>query len=168
MTRNHGILRYLLLPFALLLLLAACEQQDAGAEQGATTEEVTNEEADCPVFTEENLAQQPECFVGQHVTVSGEVTEVFDPRSFRLGGQDFAEEVLLVVSANNANVSTGQVVRVTGTVREEFAVADFEENIEADLDDEALAPAVGEHYIVADKVQPLPGGQQGQQQQQQG
>lgn len=104
---------------AMALPLAACGDDDddgAGPEEGADVEDITEDDA---YFDNDE-------HVGEEVTVSAEVTEVLTPTSFELGGADWGDDSLLVVSATEApDLAEGQVVQVTGTVRE-FVYADYE------------------------------------------
>lgn len=91
-----------------------------------------------------DIADAPEAYAGELVTVSGEVDDVLSPHAFKLGGDDF-EDDLLVFSptplsaataspeAKGAPLQGGDVVQVTGVVRE-FTMADVEADYEFDLD----------------------------------
>lgn len=58
-------------------------------------------------------------FVGKTVTVSAEVSEVLGPKSFVINGDDWGDDSLLVLSAEEASsLQEDELVRVTGTVQE--------------------------------------------------
>ncbi|MFB9386657.1 hypothetical protein ACFFTK_26195 [Pseudonocardia petroleophila] len=97
-------------------VLGACSTQEtAGPESGVTIEEI----------------QEPQNFyegeyLGQRVTVSAEVTDVLDPSSFELAGQEYGEDSLLVQTAAPTEVRQGEVVRVVGTVGQYHRFAESE------------------------------------------
>ncbi len=98
------------------LFLVACGGESAGPEQQREIEN-TQQQDQTEAFNEKEFFQNPDDFEGRQVTVSGRVTEVIRPRAFRFSGEDVDAAPLLVVSTQETNVATGQVVRVTGTVR---------------------------------------------------
>nr|WP_255425523.1 hypothetical protein [Pseudonocardia petroleophila] len=59
-------------------------------------------------------------------SVSAEVTDVLDPTSFELAGQEYGEDSLLVQTAAPTDVVQGQVVRVVGTVGQYLRFAEEE------------------------------------------
>ncbi|WP_199430532.1 hypothetical protein [Qaidamihabitans albus] len=128
----------LLSPFA----VAACGGDDgtAGPETGADVEDITEDD----YFADDQ-------YVGEEVTVSANVTEVIDPQSFVLAGEDYGDDSLLVLSGKDARkVQEGDVVKVTGTVRE----FDYE-NYRADYAlgaADLYTPYDTEEFLVADSV----------------
>ena len=102
--------------------------QTAQAQSGATVSEIEDE---------------PEQYVGQNVTVSGEVAKVYGPGNFTIGGDDFSNEELLIVvpatarvsggSQNPAMVAEGDVVQVSGQVRR-FVETEIENDFDLDFD----------------------------------
>ena len=93
-----------LLPFGVV----ACGDDTAGPETGTDVEDVN-----------ENDYFGPDGLVGQEVTVSAEVTDVFGGKAFELGGEDYGDDSLLVLSGKDVqDVKMGDVVQVTGTVRD--------------------------------------------------
>lgn len=145
--RNHTR-RVLLVPLALLAVLAV------GCDQG---DETALEEAE-----EEGVA---EGMVGQSLTVSGEVTETFPSGAFVIAGDDFsfgepaaAGTLILPGDASEvARVAEEGRAQVTGTVRE-FVIADVEEELGVDFDDDLLVEYEEEFAIVADTVEFVPAG----------
>ena len=188
LARNKILLAILMV--ALAALLAACNDDSAGPETGADVEDVAQEEpvaeepleeeptaedpADVEGTVEEEatgetgLADEAQSFVGQQVTVSATISEVVSPAAFRIGGEDFGGQSLLVLSAPAADftdlgleldqelVDSEAVVQVTGTVRQ-FDIAEFEEEFGVDYDDAVFEPFEGENVIVADRVVTLTG-----------
>ncbi len=87
--------------------------------------------------------------VGQDVIFMAEVAEILSPESLTVGGQEEGQEPALVVGADlPADVEAGETIQVRGTV-ENFVLAVVEGEVDADLDDEALAPYEGMPAIVA-------------------
>ena len=138
--------------------LAACSDDSAGPEAGASVEDVVESDPDENDDTE---------WLGKTVTVSGEATEVVNPSAFRIGGDDLGGDSVLVVSSTadftemGADVSedavdADTVFQVTGTVRE-MEVASLEDEYGVDYDDAAFDEFEGENVIVADQVSTLAG-----------
>lgn len=123
----------------LALVVAACGGETAGPEEGADVEDIQQDEAEVPeeqAFDQRAFFEDPASFVGQQVTVSAEVTEVISDSAFRLTGDDVGATPLLVMRANQQTaVEEGQVVEVTGTVRE-FDLQTVEDEFGVDLADE--------------------------------
>lgn len=129
---------------ALVLALAACGDDgddSTGPDEGTDVEDVTENDR---YFDDDE-------YVGDEVTVSAEVTEVFGPTSFELAGDDWGDDSLLVVSAEDApDLTEGQVVQVTGTVRE-FVYADYEADYGlGDID--IYEPYASEKFLEASSV----------------
>lgn len=97
------------------LSLTACGGDSAGPETNADVQDVTANEN---VFTDEE-------YIGRKVTVTAEITDVIGPTSFAIGGRDYGEESLLVLTEKGtADVQKGETAHVTGTV-ERFTFADY-------------------------------------------
>jgi len=143
-------------------------EEEGLAEEGLAEEPLEEEaiEADAPGRT--GLATEAQSFVGQKVTVSATVSEMVSPAAFRIGGEDFGGESLLVLSApaadftemgfdlNEQMVNDETVAQVTGTVRR-FDIAGFEDEFGVDYDDALYTEFEGENVIVADRVSTLTG-----------
>jgi len=170
-----------LLP-ALALGTAACEQQSAGPDVGADIQDITTQlgeleervgtlEEDMAAAGDANtdlaatdslgseLYENPERYVGQQVTVSGQITEMLEPGSFVLSGDDVLGDGLLVVESSGGRdrFQDGAVVQVTGMVREGFTVADAEAAVGVDLDNSLYGDYADQHYITAQSVSEAPG-----------
>jgi hypothetical protein len=134
---------------AVVVIVAAfalLDQDSAGPETGVTIEDV---------------ADEPERYVGQTVTVSGEVDEVVAPNAFTIGDDD---ELLVVIprlgpAANPAALEEDDaVVRITGQVAS-LELPTFEELADADLDDALFEGLEGEPVLIARSVEQLPNAQ---------
>ncbi len=150
-------LRSLLFFLLSALLFAACAE--TGPEQGADIEDVQQQDR-TEAFDERRFFENPDDYLGQQVTVSGEVIEVLRPRAFRFSREGGGAESLLVVSAQEANVENGQVVRVTGTVLRFDVpqwVRDFGQDVGLDFNDPVFQQFVGRASIVAQSVTVLEG-----------
>ncbi len=148
----RAALRSLLFLLLSTLLLAACAE--TGPEQGADVEDVQQQDQ-TEAFDERRFFENPDDYLGQEVTVNGEVTEVIRPRAFRFSRKGGGATSLLVVSAQEANVEKGQVVRVTGTVLRFDVpqwVRDFGQDVGLDFNDPAFQQFVGQAAIVAESV----------------
>ena len=114
----------------------------AGPERGVTLEQV---------------ADQPQRFVGQEVVVSGSIAEMnVRPRAFGLGGE-LGEPVLVIPQEGTGwqhTVTAEDDVRVTGTVRI-FHRAEWRDELNMGGDDVFLDPFEGQAMIYASKVELL-------------
>lgn len=90
-------------------------------------------------------------YVGQRVTISGEVGRTLSADTFTLSGA--ADPMLIVEEQEILEVSEGQSVEITGTVRENFSVAEVEEQLGIELDDELYTDFEGDYYVVATEGQ---------------
>jgi len=91
-------------------VLAGCGSADdadgsAGPERGASVEEIVEPD---------NFYEGE--YLGRQVSVSAAVTAVIDARSIELGGAEFGEDSLLVMTTEPVTAKVGEVVRATGTV----------------------------------------------------
>ncbi len=114
------------------------------------------------------IVDNASAYVGQTVTVTGEVEQVLGPRSFLIEDDDFlSDDTLPVVSASAFLSRAGQqidaerllnsdeMVTVTGTVHI-FNLAAFEERLGVDLDDEAFDAWAGKPAIIATAIRRAP------------
>ncbi len=142
--------RSLLLLLLFTLLVAACAETGPDEDiQDVQPQDQTD------AFDERRFFEDPNDYLGQEVTVNGEVTEVIRPRAFRFARQDGGATSLLVVSAQEANAEEGQVVRVTGTVLRFDVpewVRDFGQDVGLDFNDPAFQQFVGQPAIVAQSI----------------
>ncbi len=100
-------------------------------------------------ITTYDLTWHPDAFLGEIVTVSGEIEEhLLTPHAFLLG-----DEALLVVSAKaRPELFVEATAYVTGEVRR-FDLAELETQLGVDLDDDLLAAYQGKPVIVATYVE---------------
>lgn len=126
-----------------VLLAGACGGDTAGPETGVDVEDITDEDAD---FGEGDIVLGA---VGETVTISAEIADVLSPSSFTLEAPGLENE-LLVLSAAPAEVSEGDAVQVTGTVRR-FAFAEFTEDFELG-DRDLYEPFENQRFIQATNV----------------
>lgn len=104
--------------------------------------------------TVDDITSDPAKYYGQQVTVSGEVDDIYGTTSFSIGGEGFAEELLVIVPPEAAVEDARQgealyleddLVQVSGTVRE-YIVADIEQEfgfeLETEIEYEEQEPAV--------------------------
>lgn len=87
-------------------------------------------------------------YLGQTVTVTATVDAVLGPTSFVVGGGQYADESLLVVSAEGLTVESGDHVRVTGTV-ERFGYGAYADRFGLAEDATDYVPFEGEEFLVA-------------------
>ncbi|MCZ2837668.1 hypothetical protein [Modestobacter sp. VKM Ac-2985] len=147
--------------------LAACGDDTAGPEEDVSVAEIQEDpgvDAGVDPGAEAGLGYDglydsafylgTSDYVGQQVTVSATVNEVFGPNSFSIGGtEDTSVEPLLVVGADSSDALTeGDVVQVTGTVQSGYSETTVEEELGIDLADDAFADFELQDYIAADSV----------------
>ncbi len=118
------------------------ENESGGPEAGASVSEIVDD---------------PREFIGETVTVSGEIASVLSPRVLTIGGDEFVGggELLVVASSDvplqevvGDGLERDDLVQVTGEVRS-FDVVEVEQAARADLADEALAAWEDRVAIVA-------------------
>lgn len=129
----------------LLLGAAGCNRQPAEVDTTQTVTPASNQSV-----TVAEIIGNPTTYVGQTVTVSGEVNRVLNTRSFTLG-----DEGLLVVLASNlpdqTSLTNDHVVQVNGAVRN-FVVKDLESEYGFDLQDDLYVDYANKPAIVAQRV----------------
>lgn len=92
-----------LLLIVMSLLIVGCSTDDsAERDEGVSVDDLTG--ADAQTLQEE--------YVGEEVSVSGEISEILEPRAFVID-----DDELLIVGDAGVNPEIGLEVRVTGTVR---------------------------------------------------
>ena len=122
----------------LALVISGC----ADADNDMTNNETTNNEVENP---EPSDVEEGEVRVGEQVTLTGDVSEVYDARSFSLSDEGWDwEQDLIVVTKDDLPFTAGEdaEVKVTGTVKAYSVVEvekeygwDFEPEVEAELED---------------------------------
>lgn len=104
--------------------------------------------------TLDDITANPTAYIGETVTVSGEVHEVISPRAVRMGG-GLTQDPLLVVAVEEeplaAPLLENDVIRVTGPVRS-FFVAEMETQVDGTLDRDRLGEFEGQPAIVAEEL----------------
>lgn len=93
----------------------------------------------------------PRAFIGQQVTVRGLVTHVISSAAFQMTREGVGGTPMLVVSSGQPGAAVGQLVRVTGDVRE-FGVEAFGNQLNVELDVTAFREFEGDPAIVARSV----------------
>jgi hypothetical protein len=166
MTRTRARFAAPFLAVALAVGAAACGDS-AGPDAGTTLEDI--QRADAPAVGEEldedDIAAAPNddterflpdqaSYLGQRVTVSGRIVEVFSPNAFVIGEDDLA--TLVTRRDTGLSLQPGTVAQVTGTVGT-FLLADAEGRLGVDLQDGDLTPFEQAPYIAAENVNLLDG-----------
>jgi hypothetical protein len=165
--RARGLQRLLvpLVAGVLAIGTTACGES-AGPERGTDLEDLQAEGApavggggegdfaDAPDDDTERFLPDQASHLGQQVTVSGRIVEVFNPHAFVIGEGDLA--TLVTRSDVGLTLQPGTVAQVTGIVGR-FVVVDVEEQLATDLDDEDLAGFESAPYIAAENVNLLDG-----------
>ena len=95
-----------------------------------------------------DIVDSTEEYLGQTVTLSGEVEQIISPHAFRFG-----DAMLLAVTAEPRNdLFVEPTAYVTGTIRE-FKLADIERDLNIDLDDQQFTNAEGAPVIVVEALE---------------
>jgi hypothetical protein len=154
-----------LLAAALTLGLSACAGS-AGPEEGTTLENLQAEDAPLAGGADEgDIAEAPTddtnrflpdqaSFLGQQVTVSGRIVEVFHPQAFVIGEGELA--TLVTRPRSRLVLQPGTVAQVTGTVGQ-FVLVEAEQALGADFAPADLDTFERAPYIAADNVNLLDG-----------
>lgn len=149
--------------------LAACESEEPN--EGTTLEDVADAEEDDVfdgVLGAREVYEDVNPYLGQTVTVSGEISEIYGTNAFKIG-EDLWGEDLLVVVPQTASVSgmtmageevsafgdlgTEYVIQVTGVVGQ-YVLTEVETEYGLDLDPELEADVEEqEAMIVAESIQ---------------
>ena len=135
------------------------ESRVAELEAGITDAEGTVSEGGAtPAAVAPDVFAGADQFVGEQVTVSGQVGELVGDNAFTIGAETGAE--LLVVSSTAVGqqqlVEQGAIVEVTGTVREGFNAEEVASELGVEFDTGLFSEFEGENYIVADNVTEAP------------
>lgn len=121
---------------------------------------VTTVPATGAVVAPGTIVANPNAYIGQTVTVAGDVEEVFGPRVFTLDEETIAGNTdLLVLSPQRPELNLEAIdnnwlndgVRVTGTVRR-MVVADVERELGWDLDNELEVEYRDRPVIIAQSI----------------
>jgi hypothetical protein len=107
------------------------------------------------------IDDDPDAFYGQTVTITGDVIEVVDQQSFRLGDPELmgGDDLLVLMPAAGAMsaVADGESVMVTGVVQQ-FDQTELESALGIDIDDVLATELDGQPVIVAEQVGASQGG----------
>jgi hypothetical protein len=132
---------------AVVVILSSGGDDSAGPERGVTLADVLGE---------------PERYLGQQVTVSGEVARLAVARgAFTIGDRVSPREDDLIVvpppsgRSDPGELDEGSIVRVRGTVRRAATRSDDEDLLFEDEEDDALDEFEGEVAIDATRVDVL-------------
>lgn len=138
--RTNPLAKALGLIVVALFLTAGCESEQAPV--GLTTAELTA-----------NIERYQDSLV----TVSGEVSDIYSPRIFTIGGSGFGEQLLVISTepigavpdrSEERPVKEQDVVQVTG-VAEQFDRSSLEQEYGIDVGDEVADAFAGEPVVVA-------------------
>lgn len=134
-----------------LLLLAGCGDDDDGATDDVSVEDIT-EEPGLDFGPLGEVVEDGDQFLGEEVTVMGEVTAQVDDRVFHIASEP-ATNGLLIISDEPIvdRLDSDTVVRVTGTVRE-VAPSTFETEFGLPYDEDYDSFG-GRHAIFASDVE---------------
>ena len=144
---------------------AACGES-AGPEGGTSLEDLQADGAPAAGGADEgDIAGAPDddterflpdqaSHLGQRVTVSGRIVEVFNPHAFVIGEGDLA--TLVTRSDLGLTLQPGTVAQVTGIVGN-FVAVEVEEQLATDFDDADFADFESAPYIAAENVNLLDG-----------
>ncbi|GEM_PF-4431015 len=140
-----------------LVILPACSNSSPTTE----TSESSDYESEVEETTEplEGAAESPEDYLGEIVTLSGEIQRLYDKNAFVLRDEEYfePEATILVVNANpmGLELNEGAYVQVTGEINQ-FVLADIEQEYDVTLDDELVkeieADFAEEPVVVATSV----------------
>ncbi len=103
-----------------------------------------------------DIADNPEAYIGQTATVTGEVSSLINAQAFRMNEDnllDIGDEILVLYVQDTPmiNLTEETSVRVTGTVTN-FVQADIENQYGFDLDDTLFAEFEDRPAIIADEI----------------
>jgi hypothetical protein len=106
----------------------------------------------------DNIIQNPSNYYGRVITVSSEIKSTIGARGFILDSPGILDNNLLVITESTpgqANINTfkeGDLVRVTGTVRE-FNRVEVENDLNVTLDENLFGNREGAPVIIASAVE---------------
>lgn len=128
---------------------------------GCQTEETEEMEAGVTV---DAITDNPDQYMGQTVTLTGEVEEAFGSTAFRMGSDGLGGGIIVVAPPNSTSGVSGfmgfnqsDMVQVTGTVQE-AVITDLEQEYGLDLDPELDVEIEDqEPVIVAESISITPG-----------
>ncbi|MFP2901684.1 hypothetical protein [Corallococcus sp. 4LFB] len=150
-------MRYVLAPLAVLLLaFTAQAQSQQGASKSASGQQKPPPQAQ--QLDVEELNDNISSYVGQKVSVAGEIENKLDARSFVMeSGGIFDDEIVVVVPQKSQGLRPVRLredanIVVTGTVRS-IPIVDVERQLGWDLDPELKIELEGtRNFLVADRI----------------
>lgn len=159
------------------IIFSACTRRDdrAATPSGTatTTENTTGAStaltasgiSENSLTTIERISENPAALYGQTVIVSGEIEDVYGSRAFRLGGREFFEDEVLVITSKPVPAVTertadkpfaqNDIALVVGTVRS-MVIADIERDIGYDFGADVEANFKDKAVLVATNVYVTP------------
>ena len=132
MSRRHCVWLALL---AMAGLMGGCGQAEAG-------------------ITVEDVLEEPTRYVGQVITVEGEVASIHDPHWFTIDAPGALQDEMLVYSPDPYEAVENADVAVTGEVQT-LVVSRFERDWDLDLDPELEVEYADQPIVVAEAVTTL-------------
>ncbi len=143
------------------LVLASCGTAEVGQQGNQDAKETTTTRGEKPEppgppqgARIQEIANNPEEFYGERVTVTGRVTEAVEPNTFRVGS---GGEQLLVVGAQQLSriakgerkeVNEGDYVRATGEVQQ-FKIEEVRNEVDYGIDNEYFGDFEGDPAVLA-------------------
>ncbi len=151
----------------LLPALAACSNDTAGPETGVDVEDVVEgddevlEEPDPGPYDDiygEDFFESITDYIDTEVVLSATVGEVLSDTALTIAGtEDTTVEPLLIIHAEPVDgLERDIVVQVTGIPYSRLGIAEVEERMGLDLDDEQLAEWEGQPYVEATRIDTSP------------
>lgn len=120
-----------LAPFFFAVLASGCGQ-DAG-------------------ITVDDILDEPYRYVGQTVTVHGEIAEIHSGQWFTIDGPGLLDDEMLVLARDPAVVTEGEDVAVSGEVVT-LVVSEVERELSIDLDPELEVEFSDQPIVIADVI----------------
>lgn len=137
---------------------------DSDTEDDAVNNNTNNsaaiEENDKEEDTLEQITENPDNYIGQNVTVTGEVQDVLSDRAFKISGETVGDELLVFASVDLTQEQLDQAeaflqdnanVRVNGTITR-ATVVEFEEEYGIEFGTELEAEFEKQIVLVADSI----------------
>ncbi|MBE9182305.1 hypothetical protein IQ268_27530 [Oculatella sp. LEGE 06141] len=134
------------------LLLAACETDPQTTDPAASPQPQAQEEV-----TSGDVTDNTEDYIGQTVTVRGDVEETIGENAFRMSDNQFLGGDILVISETGTVQlpEDGIPVQVTGEVRQ-FQGAELQQQFNLTLDENEYSDYEDRPVIVAQSIAPAP------------
>ncbi|WP_254563364.1 hypothetical protein [Oscillatoria sp. HE19RPO] len=149
----------------MLLVLPACDATDqttmtTPTDPGIDTTTTPGMETTAMIPEFEEVAENPNQFMGQMVTLNGEVAEVLGPNVFRIQEDQLigGDDIIVITTGAQTPVMEDSQIQVTGEVRQ-LVVTEIERDYDLGWDD-TLRTEIEREYtdrpaIVAQSIQPM-------------